>query len=175
MSYTPARESAARMAAIPGRKIMKLNYRAIAVAAVLWALAMARQNAFASDKTDVVATVHQFADNLDPKMMDKAMSACDSNTAIIDEFPPHAWNSCTEWIKDFGEYNDKNGITPLDAKIGAPWSVDIHGDRAYFVAPATYALKQHGKDVKELHSVFTAALRKTDAGWRITAWTWSKH
>ena len=77
--------------------------------------------------------------------------------------------------KAFGEYNEKNGVTDAVAKIGAPWSVDVEGDRAYVVAPATYTYKQHGKVGKELHAVFTAGFRKTDAGWRISAWTWSKH
>jgi ketosteroid isomerase-like protein len=51
----------------------------------------------------------------------------------------------------------------------------VDGDRAYVVAPATYTYKQHGKTMKEAHAVFTAALRKTDTGWRFSAWTWSKH
>jgi ketosteroid isomerase-like protein len=149
--------------------------RFVIVVAVVCAVTFSSQHLFAADKDDIVATIHQFADNLDPKTMDKALAACDSPTSIIDEFPPHVWNSCADWFKAFGEYNEKNGVTPGDAKIGTPWSVDIAGDRAYVVAPATYEFKEKGKSVKELHSVFTAALRKTDAGWRITAWTWSKH
>ena len=153
-----------------------MNIRFLAVMAAGLCLApFAGQHLFAADKDDIVATIHQFADNLDSKTMDKAIAACDTPTSIIDEFPPHAWQSCSEWFKAFGEYNEKSGVTPGDAKIGPPWSVDVTGDRAYFVAPATYAFKKQGKDFKELHAVFTAALRKTDAGWRITAWSWSKH
>jgi len=122
-----------------------------------------------------VATVQQFANNLDPKTIDKALATCDSSTSIIDEFPPHVWNSCAEWIKDFGEFNQRNGVTEAEAKIGAPWSVDVDGDLAYVVAPATYTYKQHGKAMKEAHAVFTAALRKTDAGWRFSAWSWARH
>lgn len=147
--------------------------------AVLWTLMFAMpflsRAGFASDKEQVVAAIHQFADNLDAKTMDKALAACDSSTAIIDEFPPYVWSSCVDWFKAFGEYNEKNSITPGNAPIGAPWSVDVEGDRAYLVAPATYSFTQHGKTVKELHSVFTAVLRKTGGGWKITAWTWSKH
>ena len=155
-----------------------MNFNRVVVFAAIFALSFSSQHLFAADKDDVVATIHQFADNLDPKTMDKALATCDSPTSIIDEFPPHAWSgptACADWFKAYGEYNEKNRITPGDAKIGAPWSVDISGDRAYVVAPATYEFKQHGKSMTELHAVFTAALRKTDAGWRITAWTWSKH
>jgi hypothetical protein len=142
------------------------------------ALILRPQEVFAADKEDIVATIHQFADNLDPKTIDKALAACDSPASIIDEFPPHAWSgptACADWVKAFGEYNEKNGITDADAEIGAPWSVDIDGDRGYAVCPATYTYKQHGKPMKESHAVFAAAFRKTDAGWRITAWSWAKH
>lgn len=154
---------------------MNFNRFAALVSVVLFILPFTSRHVFASDKDDIVAIVHQFADNLDPKTIDKALATCDSTTSIIDEFPPHAWNSCGDWIKAFGEYNEKSGVTDADAKIGAPWSVDVDGDRAYVVAPATYTYKQHGKAMKEAHAVFTAALRKTDAGWRFTAWSWAKH
>jgi ketosteroid isomerase-like protein len=154
---------------------MKFKHFAVVVSAAVFMLPFTPQNLFASDKDDIVATVHQFADNLDAKTIDKALATCDSPTSIIDEFPPHVWNSCADWAKAFGEYNDKNGVTDAVAKIGAPWSVDVEGDRAYAVAPATYTYKQNGKVMKEPHAVFTAAFRKTDSGWRITAWTWSKH
>ena len=157
---------------------MTFQRPAAIISAVVLMLPFASRSVLAADKDDIVAIIHQFADNLDPKTIDKALAACDSPASIIDEFPPHVWagpTACADWVKAFGEYNHKNAITDADAKIAAPWSVDIAGDRAYAVAPATYVYKQHGKVMKELHSVFTAALRKTDAGWRITAWSWSKH
>jgi ketosteroid isomerase-like protein len=163
---------------ISGRINMNFTRVAVVVSVALIGLSFASQNLFAADKDDIVATIHQFADNLDPKTMDKALAACDSPASIIDEFPPHVWSgptACADWAKAFGEFNDKNGVTDADAKIGAPWSVDVEGDRAYAVAPATYTYKQHGKVMKESHAVFTVAFRKTDGGWRITAWSWSKH
>lgn len=141
-------------------------------------ITVATTPAFASDKTDVVTTVHQFFDNLDPKRLDTALAACDSPVSILDEFPPHAWHgptACADWWKGLLAYDEKSGITDGDVKLGTPWTVDVTGDRAYFVAPTTYVFKQQGKLVREAHAVFTVALRRTDAGWRITAWTWSKH
>jgi ketosteroid isomerase-like protein len=134
--------------------------------------------AFASERGDVVATVHQFFDNLDNSTLNKALAECDSPVSILDEFPPHQWygpTACADWWKALNAYDEKEGITDAVAKLGAPWTVDVSGDRAYFVGPATYVYKQHGKSVQELHAVFTVALRRTGAGWRITAWTWSKH
>jgi ketosteroid isomerase-like protein len=146
---------------------------------ITWSVQLAAAKSPAvSEKTEVVAKVHQFFDNLDPKRLDTALAACDSPTSILDEFPPHVWHgstACADWWKGLLAYDEKSGITDGDAKLGTPWTVDVTGDRAYFVAPAVYTFKQHGKPVQEAHAVFTVALRRTDAGWRITAWTWSKH
>ncbi|MDQ6768152.1 MAG: hypothetical protein M3Z41_10125, partial [Candidatus Eremiobacteraeota bacterium] len=59
--------------------------------------------------------------------------------------------------------------------LGTPWHVDVTGDRAYVVVPVTYAYKQNGKPGMESASVFTVALQKIAAGWRITGWAWAKH
>jgi ketosteroid isomerase-like protein len=155
-----------------------MKFNSVAVLVAVLSFPFTAQNLFAGDKEDIVATIHQFADNLDPKTIDKALAACDSPTSIIDEFPPHTWSgpsACADWVKAYGEYNQQNGITDADAKIGAPWSVDVDGDHAYAVCPATYTYKQHGKPMKESHAVFTAGFRKTDRGWRISGWSWAKH
>ena len=51
----------------------------------------------------------------------------------------------------------------------------ITADRAYVVVPANYTFKKNGKLVKETGSMFTFALQKGEAGWRITGWAWAKH
>lgn len=161
-----------------------MNFQRLATTSLgaMFALALAisfnSPSALAADKTDVTSTVHQFFDNLDEKTLEKALAVCDSPVSIVDEFPPHLWygpTACADWFKGFVDYNQKSGITDGVATLGAPWTVDVTGDRAYFVAPAVYNFKQRGKPVTEAHAVFTVALRKTDAGWRITGWTWSKH
>jgi ketosteroid isomerase-like protein len=157
-----------------------MNFKRFAGAAlaVVFALAVSPKPAFADDKADVTVAVHKFFDNLDAAHLKTALAACDSPASIIDEFPPHEWHgatACADWWKAYNEYNKKSGITDTSAALGGPWSVDVTGDRAYFVAPATYMFKQHGKPVNEDHAVFTVALRKTSAGWKITGWSWAKH
>ena len=157
-----------------------MDFKRVAAAAmtVVFALAVSSGSAFAAEKDDVVAAVHRYLDNLDKDTLETALAMCDSNVSILDEFPPHEWHgptACADWWKAFNDYNEKSGITPGAAPLGTPWNVDITGDRAYFVAPATYEYKQRGKPVKESSAVFTVALRRTAAGWRITGWTWSKH
>ena len=142
------------------------------------AIALAVTPAAASDKSDVMAVVNQFNDGLNKGDVKTALAACATPSAIIDEFPPYNWQgatSCADWAKDFGTYNAANGITVPIAKLGKPRHVDITGDRAYVVAPATYTYKQHGKKVTEAGSTLTVALQKAPTGWAITSWAWSKH
>jgi len=131
---------------------------------------------FASDKTDVVDAVNRYLANLDTDKIQTAVAMCDPEIAILDEFPPHAWHgatACADWWKGLLAYNEKSGITDGDATLGKPWTVDVTGDRAYFVAPMTYTYKQNGKSVKESAS-FAVALKRTQAGWHITSWAYSK-
>ena len=152
--------------------------RMIFVFAVAMAMASAATpRAAASDKTEVMATMNQFMDSLNKGDVKTAVAACAAPASIIDEFPPHEWQgatACADWANDFDTYNKKSGITEAIAKIGKPKHVDITGDRAYVVAPATYTYKQNGKRVTESNSILTVALQKQAAGWRMTGWAWSK-
>ena len=46
----------------------------------------------ATDKTDVMTTVHQFVDGFNKGDTASALAACADQTSIIDEFPPHEWH-----------------------------------------------------------------------------------
>ena len=149
-----------------------MDFKRIAGAAMTVALALGVNSgsAFASEKEDVIAAVHRYLDNMDKPEL------CDSHVSILDEFPPHEWHgptACADWWKALNTYNEKNEITEGSATLGTPWNVDVTGDRAYYVAPMTYIYKQHGKSVKE-SAAFAVALKRTQAGWRITAWAYSK-
>ena len=131
---------------------------------------------FASDKTDVVDTVKRYLDSLDPAKIQDALAMCDSEVSILDEFSPYEWHgptACADWWKAEQVYNEQSGITDEDAPLGAPQTVDVNGDRAYFVAPMTYTYKKHGKPVKET-GAFAVSLHRTSTGWKITGWAYSK-
>lgn len=150
---------------------MDLKRLFAAAITIICALAISAGSAFAAEKDDVVAAVHRYLANLD-----KPETMCDSHVSILDEFPPHEWHgptACADWWKAYNAYNEKSGITDGDGKLGTPLTVDVNEDRAYFVAPFTYTYKQHGKSIKETAS-FAVALRRTQAGWRITGWAYSK-
>ena len=154
-----------------------MNFQSITVIVIAAiAVALSPRATFASDKTDVVDAVNRYLANLDPDKIQTAVAICDSEVSILDEFPPHEWHgatACADWWKGLLAYNEKSGITDADATLGKPWTVDVTGDRAYFVAPITYTYKQNGKSIKESAS-FAVALKRTQTGWHITSWAYSK-
>jgi ketosteroid isomerase-like protein len=141
-------------------------------------LVLAAGSAAASERAAVMATIHQFVDGFNKGDTKSALAACASPTIIIDEFPPHEWHgptACADWANAYNDNAKKDGITDGIVTLGEPWHVDVTGDRGYVVVPVKYAYKQHGKLVVESGSVFTVALKKVAAGWRITGWAWAKH
>jgi ketosteroid isomerase-like protein len=149
----------------------------LALFAVAWAVAPAAASE-KSEKADIMATVNQFNDGMNKGDIKTALATCAAPSSIIDEFPPHEWQgatACADWANDFDAYNKKNGITDSIATLGKPRHVDVTGDRAYVVVPATYTYKQNGKPVTESGSTLTVALQKVAAGWRMTGWAWTKH
>ncbi len=146
----------------------------VVLAAVIMAAA---PNALAQQK-DVMAPVHQFVDGFNKGDTKSALAACADQTSIIDEFPPHEWHgagACAKWADDYDANAKKDGITDGVVTLGKPRHVDVTGDLAYVVVPANYRFKQKGKPVSEIGSMLTVALQKGPAGWRMTAWTWTKH
>jgi ketosteroid isomerase-like protein len=134
--------------------------------------------AAASGPAAVMAVVHQFVDGFNRGDTKAALAACASPASIIDEFPPHLWqgpNACADWAHDLNALNEKAGITGGVVTLGAAWQLDVLADHAYVVVPARFTYKEHGKPQVESGSIFTLALKKTAAGWRIAAWAWAKH
>jgi hypothetical protein len=125
---------------------------------------------------DVARVVNQFVDAFN-KGDAKASLACAAETSIIDEFPPYAWSgpgACATWLKDYDADAKKNLITNGKVKLAKPRHIDIVGDRAYLVAAADYIYERKGKLTTEIGSTLSVALQHTEAGWRITAWSWAK-
>ena len=131
--------------------------------------------AFASDASDVMAVVHQYADAIDKNDMKAALAACADQAVIVDDFAPHLWSgagACGKWANDFDADNKKNKITDAKVTLGKARHADVTGDRAYVVVPASLTFKMDGKAMQEPNSVWTFVLQKSGGSWRITAWAW---
>lgn len=158
-----------------------MNFRRFVIltlSAGLILVVFATRSAAASQQTNVMATVHQFINGLDTGDGKTALVVCASPASIIDDFPPHEWHgptACADWLTAFAADSKKNGITDGIVILGTPWHIDVSADRAYVVVPANYTYKQNGKPVTESGSIFTVALKKVAASWRITGWAWAKH
>jgi SnoaL-like domain len=150
----------------------------ILVLTASFVVAFAAEASAAPAQIAVMATVHQFIDAFNKGDAKSALALCDSRVSIIDDFPPHEWQgstACSDWVNAYGADAKKNGITDGNVTLGMPWHVYATGGRGYVVVPVTYTYKQKGKPVTESGSVFTVALKKVAAGWRITGWAWAQH
>jgi ketosteroid isomerase-like protein len=127
--------------------------------------------------TDPMATVRQYIDYFNKGDVKAMAATCDLPMSILDGLPPHAWQgptACEDWHSDVMAAGEREGATGYIVTLGEPWHLDITGDRAYVVVPSTMTFKVHGEQVTQSGSIFTVALRKLAAGWRITAWAWAK-
>jgi len=132
----------------------------------------------AAQTTEVMRPVRQFVDGFNKGDTKAALAACAAETSILDEFAPHEWHgagACSRWANDYEADAKRNGITDGIVTLGIPRHIDITADRAYIVVPSNYTFKKKGKSVKETGSMFTFALQKEAAGWRITGWSWAKN
>lgn len=143
-----------------------------ACAAALFALP-----AIASDKSDVTATIKQYNDDFNKGNVSAAVALCTDKTIIIDDFPPHSWQgntTCGDWASALAAYDKSKGIANEVVTLGEPWHVTITGDRGYAVYTTHYSYTMNGKPVTEA-GVWTFALQKLTAGWRIAGWAWAQH
>lgn len=104
-------------------------------------------------------------------------AACADQMQILDGMSPHVWQGPTaaeDWWKDVLAEGKHLGASGYRITLGDPRHVDENGDNAYVVVPATMTFDLRGQRVTQIDSVYTVALRKVDADWRLTAWAWAK-
>jgi hypothetical protein len=133
--------------------------------------------AAAAEQDDVMKVVQQWVDSLNKGDPATAIAACAPNTSIIDEFAPYEWHgegTCAKWVAELAAFNKSLGLTDGVTTLKKPRRIDITGDRAYVVAPMDFRYKENGKPGAEIDALFTVALQKMPAGWRITGWAWSR-
>jgi ketosteroid isomerase-like protein len=103
-----------------------------------------------------------------------AMAAvCADPMQILDGMSPHVWRGPTaaeDWWTDVLAEGEHVGASGYRIALGEPRHVDLNGDYAYVVAPATMTFDLSGQQVAQTGSVYTVALRKIGAHWRLTAW-----
>lgn len=147
------------------------------LALLFGALVLPAGQAAAAEPDEVMKTVNQWVDSLNRGDTANAIAACAEETSIVDEFAPFQWQgrgTCAAWAAGLDAFNKSLGLTDGVNKLRKPLRVDVEGDHAYVVVPADFRYKLNGKPGAEIGALFTVALRKEAAGWRITGWAWSR-
>ena len=149
---------------------MRQLFLAIALALVSAATAV-------SQTTDPMAAVRQYIDSFNKGDVKGMAAACANPASILDGMAPHSWqgpSACEDWYKDVLAEGEKEGASGYAVTLGKPRHLNVNGDRAYVVLPATMTFKHKEKLITQTGATWTVALRKFDNSWRITAWAWSK-
>lgn len=131
----------------------------------------------ASDATDVMGVLRQWITALNKGDSKAALALCDEQAAIIDSVPPYEWHgadACSKWYSTVKAADSADNFGHVKVGIGKARHIELKGDRAYVVVPASLKYKQNGKPGHEAGSVWTLVFQKGNAGWRIAAWTWAE-
>jgi|SRR5215470_17244123 len=135
---------------------------------------MATREAIAVDPLSVV---HRYLDAFNEGDVKGMAAAFAVPGSILDGMPPHVWGGPTaaeDWYRDVLINTKKEGASDFVVTVAAPQHMEVCGDAAYLVVPATMRFKVHGKQITQSGAVFTMALRRLSDGWRIAAWAWAK-
>ena|SRR6476469_1965815 len=108
----------------------------------------------------------------------EAMTAtCADPMQILDGMSPHVWQGATasdDWYRDVLTEGEHLGASGYHIVLEDPRHVDTTDDSAYVVVPATMTFDLKGQQITQTGAVFTVALRKVSAEWRLAAWAWAK-
>jgi len=128
------------------------------------------------DTVAVMKPVREFVASFNKGDATTSDAGCAHVTSILDDFPPHEWHgaeACRMWMQSYREYTTANGLADMIITLGDPKHVDVAGDRAYVVVPASYTIKVHGKLVHKTNSIVTFALERGATAWHLTGWAWA--
>jgi ketosteroid isomerase-like protein len=129
----------------------------------------------ASEKTDVMAVIHQMVDGFNKGDTKSAVAVCADQAVIVDDTPPHVWQgagACAAWQVAYEAWAKSNDVAGVSETISKVRHIDISGNVAYVVQSARLRWTEKGKPMSEM-AIETITLKKTVSGWRITAWAWA--
>ena len=148
---------------------------AVSVATLSLAIVTASSVRAAAPADGAMVTVKKFVDDFNKGDIKGAASTQAKDVAIIDEFPPHAWNGAGAFDKWFADLQaDAKAHEQTDQKltVGKTIRSQVDGDTAYLVVAATFVYKEKGKAMKEPGQI-AVALRKDGDDWKIASWAWA--
>ena len=148
--------------------------KAISTMLLAATLALGAAPALAADPA-VEAPIRQFVDSFNKGDMAAAAATMNVRVSIIDEVAPFQWrgpDAFNRWAASLEADAKAKGQTDASVALGTPSRELVSGVNAYVIVPATYSFTQKGAKMAEVSQI-TFTLMKTDAGWKITGWTWT--
>ena len=130
-----------------------------------------------TSSNDPMAAVRQYVDAFNTGDVKAMAATCPDPMQILDGMAPHVWQGPTaseDWWRDVLTEGEHLGASGYHITLEEPRHVDVTDNHACVVIPATMRFIVQGKQVTQTGSVFTVALGKIGAEWRLTAWSWAK-
>lgn len=146
----------------PLRHARDLTLAGACALAVLWGTP-----GVASNASDVQAMVKKLVSDVNKGDAKSVAAACAPHAAIVDGFPPYAWQTCLDWMNGYAANNKAIHATLGTLSIGKPTYTDIQGSHAYSVYPVTFTDTQNGKTFTYKGNM-AVTLQKTMSGWVFT-------
>lgn len=129
----------------------------------------------AGDEAGVKTAIDQFSAAFHSGDSDAAKKFLTAHTVILDDVAPYYWagtNAFESWQADLTKASTARGMSEEDAELGAPTRVEVSGDHAYAVLPATQTFTMKGRHMRE-KAQLTFILVQDAGSWKITSWTWT--
>lgn len=126
---------------------------------------------------DPMVGVLRYVDAFNASDVNAMAATCADPMQILDGMSPHVWQGPTasdDWYADVLAEGEHLGASGYRIALADPRHMDVTGDNAYVVVPATMTFTIQGKQATQTGATFTVALRKLDGDWRLTAWAWAK-
>jgi hypothetical protein len=144
--------------------------------ALLCAMGLVAAANATTPEDELLAPIHQFIINFNKGDAAAAEAAnLSTGVTIIDEVPPYLWQgpgAFKAWSNDLGVHDKNAGMTDQQVTLSKLRLIESTADTGYVAMDAIYWYKKKGVTTRELAHM-TFALRKTPAGWKIAAWTWT--
>ena len=124
-----------------------------------------------------LAAVQQYIEGFNRGDIEQMAAVFAESAAILDGMAPHLWQGPTaarDWYRDVLVEGELHNASGYFVTLGDPVHDNVTADSAYVVAPATMTFDLNGEKVTQTGAFFTVALRRLQAGWRISAWAWTK-
>jgi ketosteroid isomerase-like protein len=138
----------------------------------LVATVLACGSAWASENSAAMDAVNKWVDGFNKGDFKAMVATCADDAVVIDDIPPHVWQSCAKWLNAYQAFSAKQTLIDANVTLGKRKHFDVESGYAYLVVPVTFTYSKAGKPIKTT-AVVTMSLHKGSSGWLITGWAWA--